>query len=533
MPQVQAMFCFIFFLISGHLKMAHAGYNPPQCPDTCECNNNKISCTGGVLPPLDVRQTSFQMCRANPPITSFNLYLAQMLQHLVTLELESVGLEDIHPKVLAVIPGLRNLSITSNNIHHLDKEIFVGCTKLENLILDNNKIKIINEDTFAYIPSLQHLSLAHNELIDIPSFLSQPVYLNFQDNQIDSLKNFKNDNLKYLNLCQNQLLQIYPNQFQARSLEEVCFGGPNFMLTGDLINKTKFPMLRKIEIIGEPTHPAMVKEKALTNLLNIGSLKIFNTENCKMDSADPILRNMGKLEKLSMKTTQIMTRNPIIPARIKFLDKITLIDFSGSPYLAYSFFHYGTGIFSGVEILNVSNCNQEHLPKPEITRRLPNLKYIDLSLNPWNCSCEWLTWIQQQHEKNALNLTNSENTTCDSPDNIKGQVLLRAAMCSTTQPPTMTSAATEVPLTTTTTEVPLTTTTTEVPVTSLSHGTLWWILAGSVVLLFLVLTIIYVTYRLYRFCHKGTFNMRNQEDGKNNMVTMHRVSVSSEFILDD
>ncbi|KAK7076026.1 hypothetical protein SK128_005609 [Halocaridina rubra] len=122
-------------------KAAEAGFYPPDCPVHCECNGPATMCEGTFIPELDQRITRYTIKNVTPSMKTLTTNITYKLDHLVSLNLISVGLEDFEKGALGIISNLETLKITQNSIRTLSAEDFEGCNVLAFLNLENNNIQ--------------------------------------------------------------------------------------------------------------------------------------------------------------------------------------------------------------------------------------------------------------------------------------------------------------------------------------------------------------------------------------------------------
>lgn len=412
------------------LSITVAFFYPPDCPATCECEGLTIKCDGGVIPSLDKRLTSFEIQGASPPITALTTAIAEKLDHLVYLQLNSIGLTEVQPGALGVIERLESLKINNNNISVLNPGIFTNCSKLAYLSLENNNIHVIASGTFASLYELHNLSLAHNEISSLPKLLPAKIQvLNVEYNKITDIQDLCVNSLISLNLCHNNITYLDPDQVDLKNLIELCLGGPRFTLSDKLVNQNIFPVLGSLQLRGNSQTPIMMNDKSQRNIqaMTAQSLHTLELSSCRLTSLRIFNQVNSKLQNLKASDISIMIRS----TAAKFeLPAIEIFDISNSPFLAQLILNSPSpNTLPGLKILKMSNCNIKVFPQNFLQYKTPNLNQLDLSNNPLDCTCYEASWIPNYVRQGKIILLHEESTTCATPPHLENIPLLTASLC--------------------------------------------------------------------------------------------------------
>ncbi|XP_071551851.1 uncharacterized protein [Panulirus ornatus] len=270
------------------LSITVASFYPPDCPATCECEGLTIKCDSGVIPSLDKRLTSFEIQGASPPITALTTAIAEKLDHLVYLQLNSIGLTEVQPGALGVIERLESLKIINNNISVLNPGIFTNCSKLAYLSLENNNIhvdlknlielclggpsftlsdKLVNQNKFPVLGSLQ---LRGNS--QTPIMMNEKSQRNIQAMTAQSLHTLE------LSSCRLTSLRIF-NQVNSK-LQNLKASDISIMIRS-MAAKFELPAIEIFDISNSPFLAQLFLNSPSLNTLP--GLKILKMSNCNIN----------------------------------------------------------------------------------------------------------------------------------------------------------------------------------------------------------------------------------------------------------
>ena len=144
----------------------------------------------------------------SPHLTRLEGGLLQDLPRLRMLNISHCGITWIHPRTLARLPALKELSLVGNRL--ADPGMVGRATRdlpsLSVLKLDDNNFDRLGEASFVDLPALRELSLSGNRIIEM------------QRGAFDRLPA-----LRRLDLSRNRMLRIHPEAFlqHSGSLEEL------------------------------------------------------------------------------------------------------------------------------------------------------------------------------------------------------------------------------------------------------------------------------------------------------------------------
>jgi len=122
-------------------------------------------------------------------VTTLNKNDLQGLSKLNWLRLGSNQIEHLEDDLFLENPNIKFLGLSNNRIKKLSAKTFAPLSQLEKVNFDQNQIEIIEEGTFKYSVKLKAISLNNNKIKNLPShFLSNNLdidYLSIVNNPID------------------------------------------------------------------------------------------------------------------------------------------------------------------------------------------------------------------------------------------------------------------------------------------------------------------------------------------------------------
>ncbi|XP_066247338.1 leucine-rich repeat-containing protein 15-like [Euwallacea similis] len=176
-------------------------------------------------------------------LTTFDSRSTQKLLDLNELNLMNNRITNLKAADLAFMTELQLINLANNNLTTLDDDVFSRNHKLERIILDGNKFEnlpnftlandifqmydfscqnchltMVHRNVFKSMPTLVKLNLSHNRLTyvqDMLTYLRSLLMLDLSHNKIQILTNAfdNNKNLETLNVANNPLLQLNPENF--------------------------------------------------------------------------------------------------------------------------------------------------------------------------------------------------------------------------------------------------------------------------------------------------------------------------------
>ncbi|KAH8384769.1 hypothetical protein KR093_007889 [Drosophila rubida] len=178
------------------------------------------------------------------------------LVSLRQLNLAHNRIQRISSQALALLPKLKSLDLSKNQLHSVEANMFVRPNRLAHLILNANEIGSVDEHAFAMLGNLTDLELSNNRLSSLP---------------VGVFKNLTR--LKKLSLNYNQL-EIHWSTFRGLlSLQKLQLKANNIRKMQDGI----FHVMRNIESI-ELDHNGIssLSRQGLFNLTKLHHLSLSN-----------------------------------------------------------------------------------------------------------------------------------------------------------------------------------------------------------------------------------------------------------------
>ncbi|KAM8930728.1 toll-like receptor 7 [Pelodytes ibericus] len=331
----------------------------------------------------------------------------------------------------------RSLDLSFNNIGSLHQDDFLGMEYIECLNMSFNYInQQLNGSQFKHLKSLRHLDLSHNRF-DLYHFkalneLPKLKILNLEHNEYQFMMRGVNHRLNFLenlisltelNLNYNLIGLCITEELKNPSLEKLLFTNNELRSSWQFGNKTygnMFTNLKSLKLLDISYNQLIViPHGVLENLPE--SLQNLNISNNELYSFhwDKIahLGNLTSLD-LSFNSLTVLYRNTtIMSSSIWFLSLQSNKISSLNKEFFNSYSELKTLILSDNLIQNIDVSS---FPK----RLLQTLDHLDVSGNPFRCTCEANWLITYLMETQIIIDHFSTGMTCDSPDGLRGKHLL-------------------------------------------------------------------------------------------------------------
>ncbi|XP_034650528.1 leucine-rich repeats and immunoglobulin-like domains protein 1 [Drosophila subobscura] len=170
---------------------SNANHNNINCPKECKCLNILFDCDKLHLERVPVLPNYVQTLHlANNKLNDTTVLEIRNLSNLVKVTLKRNLLEvipkftgltglkhlilannrirSISSEALAVLPMLKTLDLSRNQLHSIEANSFPQSTRLAHLILNWNEIANVDEHSFAALNNLTDLELNNNRLSSLP-----------------------------------------------------------------------------------------------------------------------------------------------------------------------------------------------------------------------------------------------------------------------------------------------------------------------------------------------------------------------------
>lgn len=285
------------------------------------------------------------------------------------------------------------LRLHNCHLDQLDGEVFDDLSSLLHLSLDHNRIKVIPAFTFYGCPNLKTLSLSHNEILN----------LNYRD--LAGLLSLRDLDLSYNNLTKLSEMTFPP--FPKLESLDLRFNAIQhiFAYTFDVMNATRVLKLGDADSEIDFTQ----SENAFDSLHQLRDLQILNGSHPRF--SERIFTGLHNLQTLKMRGRfRELTFDSF--GSIGNVTEITLSHCAVEQLSMDTF--YSTEL---LQVIDLSHNQLAYLPPNLFDRQfqlrelylhnnrlaaLPNsffahtrAKVIQLTENPWVCTCEMLrTWKQ-------------------------------------------------------------------------------------------------------------------------------------------
>lgn len=295
----------------------------------------------------------------SPKMEKLDMGSVQDLPRLYLLNFTDCGLTWLHPRALARLPSLLELSLVGNK---LSDALNIGgairdLTSLATIKLDKNKLEFINEATFVDIPSLRHVHMSSNKISDIRrgAFHRMPNLrsIDMSNNQLrhihpESFTPIRDNNLEELWLSENAIdnamtLRLILDMFPKLRFLDVSRNLLQDIVYGSVQGHSRIEMLyldhNKLQRVGRETFTAMpmLRELRLANnsLSNYLAVPLWNLPMLK--GLDISFNKFDRLERRMLTTLPSLRRFDISHNMVGSLDPTTFVDTPNLEHINISF----------------------------------------------------------------------------------------------------------------------------------------------------------------------------------------------------
>lgn len=337
--------------------------------------------------------------------------LLQIFSKLKILDLSNCSIELIDPEVFLFLPRLNTLELQDNRISHLGN--LSTLSELLRLNLRNNHIAAIQ---ISYLPNLEFVDLSHNQIVELP-----PKWITMIDG------------LRILNLSHNKIKHISPHAFHKVTLNHLDMSY-NQLSTLHSFGMLKLSMLvlahNKMHTIMDDAFAHLeqtledldLSYNVFTNLPDhhFGDFVALQRLNLAGNDLGHALK-AGKNGHLfySLRHLQVLdlSRNNVtsLPhAHVRYLHHLTTLDLNENKLQHLS--DISLPDMASLAKLEVSH-NRLHSVDTALLSELQYLEVVDLSFNPFQCSCDLVDlvlWINST-SVHVLGMEDHRQYTCTVP----------------------------------------------------------------------------------------------------------------------
>ncbi|XP_055954252.1 toll-like receptor 3 [Patella vulgata] len=328
------------------------------------------------------------------------------------------------------------------NSTYIDYYNHTDFTHLKNLSVLSLRTCWIKEMDFSPIPkpkpipTLTELVLSDNALVSFPKFCADNnamfpnlTRLYMDDNFIRFMPRLGLDCMKFLHIFSisgNPLHELGENTFSRLPNLHTIFisdnSGSSFRIRDHAFNSSS---LINLYLKGNAEHVHHLYVGALNSCANLEKLELSNSHlYSKSDEYfDELFATLTKLKVLNLSDTGIGSLPPVIP---RIMPKLESLDVSYN-YISWWTNDYFRNLTS-LRILNLTSNQIATINKHSFSyETLQGLSWLDLSYNPYSCSCANLLWFARllKIKSFAEKLHKFPNKyTCSTPSDWRGMRII-------------------------------------------------------------------------------------------------------------
>ena len=374
-------------------------------------------------------------------------YAFSWVSFIQKLDLSILFLQSLPDDVFYGLDNLEELNLSNNRFATVPSNAFHSLNNsLTWLDLSYNRLDRISPDAFEMLTSLEHLYLTGNN-IDSSAFLNMLpnlVHLSLQtvDIQNEIMPIYSMTDVELVPVIDSSIdsKQTFPRPFvtvlctMAPNVERVILSKSETEDTLTCSRKEVVLYQLRIEVVSQvlgtscPRLTELDMSGCLTDIdkhiqpeIDVPSLQILHAADNKLKTLQQLaflLNSSFQLEYLDLSNNDI---DHIDTTFVNILQNLQTLDLSRNQ-LTYKSFDFLSHLLS-CKILNLGQNYITHVPEPFLATLSGNssLEELDLSDNPFQCTCEILPFVQWMRKDHTIWLRSNGNYSCSSPSRSVGR----------------------------------------------------------------------------------------------------------------
>ncbi|XP_059486565.1 insulin-like growth factor-binding protein complex acid labile subunit [Neocloeon triangulifer] len=377
---------------------------------------NKMKDVKGIFVGLKNLET-LNLCNNKLESLSFKTFGG--LQRLQWLDLSENKISSVEPGTFLPMPGLERLVLSLNPLKSLQRFEFLG-SRLRYMDVSNLKLKRVPESLG---PSVRELHAVANELSVVRrgDFESYP-NLNLLDLSVNQLEIIEDDALGRLEsllklwLSNNKLSKIPKSLPRLLNILILDYNQISAISKDDLVGLPKLKQLSlrgnkitQVESVVFNALPGLRQLDLAQNLLNTATLGPNGLEEVDLSDNPGLQATAEHIPHLRTLTLgNFSSKSFDLQAFVAPLTELSTLNLAGSTSFANQLLELQ--LWFGVKEVNLQNCSLKSLPA-SVWARKGKLRALHLSLNPWNCTHDFLAGFTKRDGK--VRIVDAQNLVCD------------------------------------------------------------------------------------------------------------------------
>lgn len=360
--------------------------------------------------------------------TQFTNKIFKNMKNLKILKASNGRLLSIEPTVFGYIENVEEIILSNNKLSMIKGIERLKNRKLNKLNLKGNRIRDI---THILSTNIKYLDISFNKIRYIPAnWMTDSISVvefNLNNNKLTKIdgKAFRRSKICFLNISSNRLNSI--DAFGAGSIEKIDASfnrikSVSISLWIDLNDHLQILNLSHNNIFKVPKAPGVNLHRLQQIDLSYNplgkSLNSFQAHNSFFNS-------FTYLHELIMDSCRITSLSAVVTRNLRRLTRLSLNQNNVNNIRELNLFHLKS-------LLNLQlSKNSLRIVHPQDLIDIPFLETVDLSENPWHCSCRlkpFLDWLN----KSGTDVQNKQSTNpphykCQTPTDFYYQSLWEAS----------------------------------------------------------------------------------------------------------